>query len=103
MPESTFPRTATRRSRNCKKKDKAKAGILKKAYIINNNDKYHASTVTLSYLLVIWHLANENLSNLQRHVRVIVHLLLSENSDVSSNSEGERKNTFVNILRMWLW
>lgn len=57
----------------------------------------------LCYLLVIWHLANENLSNLQRHVRVVVHLLFSENSDVSSNSEGERKNTFVNKSRMLLW
>lgn len=53
---------------------------------------------TLTNLLVIWHFPYEDLSNLTRHIKIIIHLLLSENSDVGSNSvRNDRKNSLNNL------
>lgn len=53
--------------------------------------KQHRLHSSSTNLLVIWHLTNENLCNLMRLITVIVHLLLSENCDVGSNSVRKKR------------
>lgn len=73
FPESTFPSTATRRSKNYRKHTKQKDAL--EVWKIKKQKRHFLSSPT--NLLVIWHLANENFSNLARHIGIIIHLSLS--------------------------
>lgn len=112
MPESTLPSTATRRSKNYRKytngKNELKTKQKKTKTTTFENFKMNRSGAKehqpkyktflhsrLSNLLVIWHLANENFSNLTRLIRVIVHLSLSENGDVSTNSVRKKNKNRI--------
>lgn len=86
LPESTLPRTATRRSRNWRggiNTDETQRTCLEGEHINN----------TLTNLLVIWHFPDEDLGDLTRHIKIIIHLLLSENSDVGPNSVCNGRKT----------
>lgn len=62
----------------------------KTSYSLEGTDP---NNTVVTNLLVVWHFPNEDLGNLPRHVKIIIHLLLSENRDVSSHSVGNETKT----------
>lgn len=95
LPASTLPRTATRRSKNCRK-DTKNEQVYDKIWTDQQqqNNRTTCPQGSATNLLVIWHFANENFSNLSRYIRVIVHLSFSENSDFGANPVRQNKHKY---------
>lgn len=100
LPESTLPSTATRKSKNCREDTEENEGGMIVKYEQMNSERTTIPQISCTNLLIIWYFANENFSNLSRHIRVIVHLLLSENSDVGANPCTQKKHKHMSNYKI---
>lgn len=79
FPESTFPRTATRRSRNCQTQPEVRG---QRSGVWGEDQRK-------PHLLVVRDFPDQNFCDFAGvSVRVVVHLSLSEEGDVSTHSDG---------------
>lgn len=104
FPESTFPRTATRRSRNCEECGRGEFtshSRLRFSYSLEHPlrslGQWKASQHSLcweesvgAHLLIVRNLSHQHLSDLPGHVTIIIHFSLPENSDVCPNPVTEK-------------